>query len=225
MTAYFKKAAVLIAAMLITVSAASCGSSDKKTAGAHQDHNIAGTVPQGVAVGEDVLADSTERELSPDEDDVPLDIIFYPAYTTDDEAKVISNYFCSLSDKSVEKLESSVYPDELKFKLDSSSSQEFLDTEHDYLIETLTEEDFEFIGVTVEELLPSDDEAYSYYNGILGQAAPDANVTVRKVFKINCLYTKEGGGQYSLALRMEEKQMGDIIIAVYTIDGKPYILF
>ena len=51
---------------------------------------------------------------------------------------------------------------------------------------------------------------------------PDAKVTDKKVFMVNCTYNKpdDPNGVYSLQMRI-----GDYVdVAVYTIDGKPYII-
>ena len=88
----------------------------------------------------------------------------------------------------------------------------------------LTESDFKFTAVTIDDDLTSDDIC-SAYDSLLAKAAPDAKPESRKVFRANCLYEKGDGGQLSLSARLREKGMEDIQVAVYTIDGKPYIIF
>lgn len=219
---FITRAAALIAAVTISFTAVSCSSekkSEEKNAGAHQDHNMA-----AVSADDGDYTDYAETELKPDTSDVPLMITFRKTFATDAEAAKVAEFYYSISEKSVEYLESSVQPDVLKYKLDGSDEQEYLDAEYDYIKDTLVKDDYKFTAVTIDDDASSD-ENISYYDSLLAKAAPDLKPTSKKVFKVNCLYEKGDGGQLSLAARLSENNMDEIQVAVYTIDGKSYVIF
>ena len=87
-----------------------------------------------------------------------------------------------------------------------------------------TEKDFEFTYVLIEDIVEekNDKSAYEEYDYVLSQVAPDAKVTAKKLLKVNCTYTEPGGhGSYSLMLHRGNKYVD---VAVYTIDGEPYVI-
>ena len=217
MAGFIRKTAAVFAALLITVSAAAC---DKKKEEEHDhDHNMAGiNAPDGD------YSSAAETVLRPDNSDVPITITYCKEYASGEEAAKVAEFYYALSEKNTEYLEKAVYPDVLSYKLDGSSAQEYLNVEYDYIKDNLTESDFKFTAVTIDDDLTSDDIC-SAYDSLLAKAAPDAKPESRKVFRANCLYEKGDGGQLSLSARLREKGMEEIQVAVYTIDGKPYIIF
>lgn len=221
MNGRIRKAAALLAAMLIAASAAACGEKkNSENAGIHQDNNLAKIdAPDGD------YSDYAERELKPDTSDVPLMITFRATFATDEEAKKISEFYYAISEKNAEYLEKSVQPDVLKYMLDGSSAQDYLNSEYDFIKDTLIGADFEFSAAAIDDDNTNDDTIYQY-DSLLAKAAPDLKPTSKKVFKVNCLYNKKGeSGQLSLANRLQENNMDELQVAVYTIDGKPYIIF
>ena len=220
MAGSLKKAAALLAAALITASFAACGEKkEAEHAGTHQDHNMA-----AVNADDGDYSDYAEKELKPESDDVPIFITFRATFAEDEEAAKVAEFYYALSEKSAEYLEKSVQPDVLKYYIDGSTAQEYLDTEYSYIKDNLIGSDFKFTAVTIDDDAADDDTLY-YYDSLLAKAAPDVKPTSKKVFKVNCLYDKGDGGQLSLANRLKENNMDELQIAVYTIDGKPYIIF
>ena len=215
------RAAAFIAAAAISFTAVSCSSEKKneENAGTHQEHNMA-----AVNADDGDYSDYAEKELKPDTSDVPLMITFRATFATDEEAAKVAEFYYSISEKSVEYLEGSVQPDVLQYKLDGGGALEYLGTGYDYIKDTLIGADYKFTAVTIDDDVTTDDNVY-YYDSLLAKAAPDAKPTSKKVFKINCLYEKGDGGQLSLAARLSENNMDEIQVAVYTIDGKPYVIF
>jgi hypothetical protein len=221
MKSFIIRAAAFIAAAAISFTAVSCSSEKKneENAGTHQEHNMA-----AVNADDGDYSDYAERELKPENSDVPIFITFRATFAEDEEAAKVAEFYYAISEKNAEYLEKSVQPDVLKYELNGAGSQEYLDTEYDYIKENLIGSDFKFTAVTIDDDVSSDDNI-SYYDSLLAKAAPDLKATVKKVFKVNCLYDKGDGGQLSLTARLSENNMDEIQIAVYTIDGKPYIIF
>lgn len=216
MKEYIRKAAALLAAGLMAVSAAAC---EKKEDEHDHDHNMAAVnAPDGD------YSDYAEKELKPENSDVPIFITYRSTFAEDEEAAKVAEFYYAISEKNAEYLEKSVQPDVLKYELDGAGTQEYLDTEYDFIKENLIGSDFKFTAITIDDDASSDDNIANY-DALLAKAAPDLKATVKKVFKVNCLYDKGDGGQLSLSARLSENNMDEIQVAVYTIDGKPYIIF
>lgn len=220
MKGYIRKAAALLAAALVAVSAAGCGEK-KKTAeeGTHREHNMA-----AVNADDGDYSDYAEKELKPGSSDVPVMITFRATFATDEEAAKIAEFYYAMSEKNADYLDGAVQPDVLKFKLDGSTSADYLDVQYNFIKDSITGCDFKFTAVTIDDDITSEDTV-NYYDSLLAKAAPDLKPTSKKVFKVNCLYEEGDGGQRSLAMRLKEKGMDELEVAVYTIDGKPYIIF
>ena len=154
---------------------------------------------------------------------MPIGVEFDPRFMTDDEAKKVVDYFYSLSSGETARLENAVAPELLKYRLETSnleSAQAFLDAEYE-LIKQYTQADFKFKFVLVDGVLKGD-TGYEAYDALVKKAMPGAKVTEKKVFKVNCTYERpdDVGSVYSLALRLGD----DVTVAVYTIDGEPYVI-
>lgn len=216
MNRFIRKAAALLAAALLAVSAAAC---EKKEDDHDHGHNMAGiNTPDGD------YSDYAEKELKPDSNDVPIFITFRGNLAEDEEAAKVAEFYYAMSEKSVQYLEKSVQPDVLKAKLGSSTAEDYLSVQYDYIKDSVIGSDFKFKAVTIDGDA-ANDETLHYYDSLLANAAPDLKPTAKKVFKVNCLYDKGDGGQLSIAARLKEKGMNELEVAVYTIDGKPYIIF
>jgi hypothetical protein len=178
----------------------------------------------GISAADGDYSEFAEKELKPDSNDVPIFITFRGNLAEDEEAAKVAEFYYAMSEKSVEYLEKSVQPDVLKMKLNGSTSADYLDVQYNFIKDSITGCDFKFTAVTIDEDAANDDTIY-YYDSLLAKAAPDLKPTSKKVFKVNCLYDKGDGGQLSIAARLKEKGMNELEVAVYTIDGKPYIIF
>lgn len=216
--------AALMAAVLMSVSAFSCSDNKKNDEKAKSEGNIAGgDLPDNADVKEEDMPYGAQyKRLTVEDDGLPMFIEFDNRYMTDDEAKQVVNYFWSLSSKDPKYLEEAVYPDLLKYRLDEAgtTAQDFLNKEYD-LIKTYAESDFAFTGTLVDGIM-KDDSGFEFYDDLIKKVMPDAKVTDKKVFMVNCIYNRpdDPNGVYSLQMRL-----GDYVdVAVYTIDGKPYII-
>ncbi|WP_294414177.1 hypothetical protein [uncultured Ruminococcus sp.] len=217
MKGYIRKAAAFLAAALVAVFAAGCA--DKKEDEHDHGHNMA-----GVSAPDGDYSDYAEKELKPESSEAPVFITFRSSFAEDEEAVKVAEFYYAMSEKSVEYLEKSVQPDVLKMKLDSSTSADYLNVQYDFIKDSVIGSDFKFTAVTIDDSMTGED-AFNYYDSLLAKAAPDLKPTSKKVFKVNCLYDKGDGGQLSIAARLSEKGMNELEVAVYTIDGKPYIIF
>lgn len=218
------KAAAFIAAAAMTVSAVSCSGKESSSEGGN--NLIGGEVPDDVSIAaEDMPYGAQYKTLTPDDADIPMGIDFDPRYMTDDEAKKVVDYFYSMSSREPARLENAVYPPVLKYRLANSptpTAQEFLDSEYE-LIKNYTQSEYSFTFVLVDGALTdaADSGEFSAYDAILQEADPDANVTDKKLFMVNCTYSKpDDGGVYSLQMRLNSY----LYVAVYTIDGEPYVI-
>lgn len=216
--------AALMAAVLMSVSAFSCSDNKKNDEKAKSEGNIAGgDLPDNADVKEEDMPYGAQyKRLTVEDDGLPMSIEFDNRYMTDDEAKQVVNYFWSLSSKEPSYLEAAVHPALLKYRLESANTtaQDFLNSEYD-LIKGYTGSDFKFTYALVDGIM-KDDSGFDYYDDLIEKTMPDAKVTDKKVFMVNCTYNRpdDPNGVYSLQMRL-----GDYVdIAVYTIDGKPYII-
>ena len=224
MNKIFKRAAAVLAAVLMAASAVSCSDNKKNDEKAKSEGNLAGgDLPDNADVKEEDMPYGAQyKRLTVEDDGLPMSIEFDDRYMTDDEAKQVVNYFWSLSSKDPSYLEKAVHPDLLKYRLDTAktTAQDFLNSEYE-LIKGYTGSDFTFTFVLVDGML-KDDSGFAAYDELIKETMPDAKVTDKKVFMVNCTYNKpdDPNGVYSLQMRI-----GDYVdVAVYTIDGKPYII-
>ncbi len=227
MNKIFTRTAAILAAAMMAVSAVSCSDSKKNDEKAKSKGNLAGgDLPENASVSEDDMPYGAEyKQLRAEEEkDLPMSVEYDPRYMTDEEAKQVVNYFWSLSSKDPSYLEKAVHPDLLKYRLDEAgtTAQEFLNKEYD-LIKEYTESDFTFTVTLVDGILKADEKSsdFEFYDSLVEKAIPHAKVTDKKLFMVNCTYSKpDDNGVYSLQMRL-----GDYVdVAVYTIDGNPYII-
>ncbi|MCR5599500.1 MAG: hypothetical protein K6G33_01965 [Ruminococcus sp.] len=228
MNKIFTRTAAILAAAVMTLSVVSCNDNDaEKDAKAKSSANLAGgDLPEDANVKEEDMPYGAEyKQLKVEEEkDLPMSVEFDPRYMTDEEAKQVVNYFWSLSSKDPSYLEKAVHPDLLKYRLDEAgtTAQDFLNKEYD-IIKGYAESDFTFTFTLVDGILKADEKAsdFEFYDSLVEKAIPHAKVTDKKLFMVNCTYSKpDDTGVYSLQMRL-----GDYVdVAVYTIDGKPYII-
>lgn len=226
MNKFIVRAAAVMAAAAISFSAVSCGS--KKDEHEH-DHNMVGIDTPDENMGLDDLGyGATQKDDTPENSDVPIGVTYDPRYMTQDEAAKVVDYFYSLSSRDTSRLENALYPPVLELDLgrvDMESSQEFLDEMYDMYKET-TGVEFEFTYVLVDDIIEDKEEnssEFAEYDDILKKADPDANVTEKKIFMVNCVY-KEKGGTGSKLLRKTSSGEHYLYAAVYTIDAEPYVI-
>lgn len=218
------RAAALIAAAAISVCAVSCGSKEEKKE--KDDHNMVAVNVDGDVSLDELGYGATQHDDTPETSDVPIGVSYDPRYVTAEEAAKVVDYFYSLSTKDAAMHENAVYPAVLKYRLESleqASTQDLLNNLYD-IYKGYTEKDFEFTYVLIEDIVEekNDKSAYEEYDYVLSQVAPDAKVTDKKLLKVNCTYTEPGGhGSYSLMLHRGNKYVD---VAVYTIDGEPYVI-
>lgn len=224
MNKIFTRVAAVLAAVLMAASAVSCSDNKKNDEKAKSEGNLAGgDLPENANVSEENMPYGSEyKQLSKDTDGVPMSVEYDPRYMTDDEAKQVVNYFWSLSSKDPSYLEKAVHPDLLKYRLDTAktTAQDFLNSEYE-LIKGYTGSDFTFTFALVDGML-KDESGFAAYDELIKETMPDAKITDKKVFMVNCTYNRpdDPNGVYSLQMRI-----GDYVdVAVYTIDGKPYII-
>ena len=224
MNKFIIRAAAFMAAAAISVSAVSCG--DKKD---EHDHNMVGIDAPDENVGlNDLGYGATQKDETPDDSDVPIGVTYDPRYMTHEEAAKVVDYLYSMTSKETSRIENALYPPVLALELDRvnmTSSQEFLDSLYDMYKES-TGVDFDITYVLVDDILEDNEENSSEfvgYDDILKKADPDANVTEKKIFMVNCVY-REKGGNGSKLLRKTSSGEHYIYTAVYTIDGEPYII-
>ena len=229
MKKFIARTAALLAAAVMTASAAvSCSDKDEHEDHDH-DHQVVGKdeIPDDANISLDDLPYGGQfKKLLPEEYDTPIGVDFDSRYLTDEEAAKIADYFYSISEKKAEYLEKALHPDYLKFVLAQTgfdSAQTYVENEYE-LIKQFTESDYSFDFVLIDDMVDnSDGTAFTGYDVNLRKALPDANFTDRKAFMVNCTYTvpSEEGGSHSLQARL-----GDyIVLCVYTIDGEPYVVF
>ena len=210
MKKFIARAAALLAAAVMTVSAAvSCSSSKDDTLELKD-------MPYG---GE-------YRKVLPEEYDTPIGVDRDPRFVNEAECAKIADYFYAISERNPEYLEKALHPDFLKYTLESSgfaSTQEFLDKEYD-LIKEYIGTDYSFDFVLIDGMENANGKEFEVYDQHLESAMPGAKPKNKKCLMVNCTYVKKennNGGTYSL-----KERLGDYVyLCVYTIDGEPYVIF
>ena len=228
MKKFFTRITALLTAAVITAFAAvSCDDKDEWDKKAKDEHNLAGgDLDDDVNVDLEQMPYGAEyQKLLPDEYDTPLGVDRDPRYLSDEESAKFADYFYAISARDPKYLEKALHPDFLKYVLETSgfsTAQEFLDNEYE-LIKQYTGSDFEFTFVLVDGIMKNTDvTGLEAYDARLEKAMPNAKVTDKKAFMINCTYSKPNdNGSYSLQMRL-----GDYVtLCIYTIDGEPYVIF
>ncbi len=226
MKSFTARAAVLLAALVMTASASvSCNDKDEADEHDHHDHNLVEEIPDDVNIKLDETPYGGQfRKLLPEEFDTPIGVDRDPRYLSDEEAAKLADYFYAISEKKPEYLEKALHPDYLKSVLEKTgveSAQDYLDIEYD-LIKQFTGTDYSFDFVLVDDVVTDEDELKGYDSAVR-EVLPNAKITSEKAFLVNCTYTSvpNDGGSYSLKERLDSY----VTLCIYTIDGEPYVVF
>ena len=213
---FFRKAAAIMAAAVITASAAvSCSS--KSSFSSDPNNLIGGDLPDDYSKDlEDMPYGGEYQKFEAGDNDFPMGIDMDPRFVTIDEASALTNYFYSVNKQDVESFKKAVHPDLIKYRLENSeysTEQEFLDAEYE-LLKQYTGSDFTFDYKDTEG-------AFEQYDKLVETAIPGCDITSRNMYMVDVTYHKPNdGGSYSLRYRF-----GDYMnIAIYTIDGKAYVI-
>ncbi|WP_297959446.1 hypothetical protein [uncultured Ruminococcus sp.] len=225
MSIIIKRAAALMAAAVITVGAAVSCSSKKSSSDHEHEHNLAGgDIPEGYSKDlEDMPYGGEFQKFQPGENDFPLGIDMDPRFVTTEEATALTNYFYAINNQDEEALKKALHPDFLEYRLENSqygSAKEFLEGEYE-LLKQYTGSDFTFDYVLIDGRLKDTEGAFETYDKLIETASPGCNITSKNMYMVDVTYHKPNDdGSYSLRYRF-----GDYMdIAVYTIDGKAYVV-
>ena len=223
MRVFFRKAAAIMAAAVITASAAvSCSS--KSSFSSDPNNLIGGDLPDDYNKDlEDMPYGGEYQKFEPGDNDFPMGIDMDPRFVTIDEASALTNYFYSVNKQDVESFKKAVHPDLIKYRLENSeysTEQEFLDAEYE-LLKQYTGSDFTFDYILIDGRLKDTEGAFEQYDKLVETAIPGCDITSRNMYMVDVTYHKPNdGGSYSLRYRF-----GDYMnIAIYTIDGKAYVI-
>ena len=220
---FFRKAAAIMAAAVITASAAvSCSS--KSSFSSDPNNLIGGDLPDDYSKDlEDMPYGGEYQKFEPGDNDFPMGIDMDPRFVTIDEASALTNYFYSVNNQDVESFKKAVHPDLIKYRLENSeysTEKEFLDAEYE-LLKQYTGSDFTFDYILIDGRLKDTEGAFEQYDKLVETAIPGCDITSRNMYMVDVTYHKPNdGGSYSLRYRF-----GDYMdIAIYTIDGKAYVI-
>ena len=219
-----RKAAAILAAAVITASAAVSCSSSKSSFSSDPNNLAGGDLPDDYSKDvEDMPYGGEYQKFEVGDNDFPLGIDMDPRFVTIEEAFALTNYFYSVNNRDVESFKMAVHPDLIKYRLDNSeygSEQEFLDSEYE-LLKQYTGSDFTFDYVLIDGRLKDTEGAFEQYDKLVETAMPGCNITSKNMYMVDVTYHKPNdGGSYSLRYRF-----GDYMdIAIYTIDGKAYVI-
>lgn len=210
---FFRRAAALAAAAVMTVSVCSCGKDDEHS------HSKAQMVEgaEGDA-DKDELSKIYGVNMTKLKKDVPIEIEYDRNFLTEDEGRLLSNYLSAVCNADAELYKSVSYEpsvNDIVAVKESGGIDVYIKGLHDSIGHYAGEEyDFSFIVITDSK------EDYSpHFDVILEDTAPDAVVTSKKLVTVDAYYDTPEAKDCSLY-----SQMGDYIyFYVYTIDGKPYM--
>ena len=220
---FFRKAAAIMAAAVITVSA-SVSCSSKSSFSSDPNNLIGGDLPDDYSKDlEDMPYGGEYQKFEAGDNDFPMGIDMDPRFVTIDEASALTNYFYSVNKQDVESFKKAVHPDLIKYRLENSeysTEQEFLDAEYE-LLKQYTGSDFTFDYILIDGRLKDTEGAFEQYDKLVETAIPGCDITSRNMYMVDVTYHKPNdGGSYSLRYRFGD----DMNIALYTIDGKAYVI-
>lgn len=209
---FFRRAAVLAAAAVMSVSVCSCGKDD-------HSHSHAQMVGDGNGnADKDELSKIYGVNMTKLKKDVPIEIEYDRNFLSEDEGRLLSNYLSAVCNADAELYKSVSYEpavNDIVAVKESGGIDVYIKGLHDSIGHYAGKEyDFSFIVIT-----DSKEEDSPHFDAILKDTAPDAVITSKKLVTVDVYYDTPEAKECSLY-----SKMGDYIyFYVYTIDGKPYM--
>ena len=238
MRSEFIKTAAIAAAL--TLSLSSCGgkgSSSEETS-TKNPNELVGAVDDDVNISaDDMPYGAYIYRLEKGENNIPATTEVDSRFYSEEEAKLICNYFWSICSKDGALFDSINYKPYLDNLLETSgysSAQEFIDSYYDRFY-TLIGTDYEFSYVYAVDC-KKEDSGFNFakYDAVLNEVAPDADVTSKKAVPVYLNYdATDGSGSGGEVIQRDTydfpmgAELGDndfIWICIYEIDGKSYIV-
>ncbi len=172
---------------------------------------------------------ATTTQLSSKADEtVRMDIEYDNRFLDEEEARKISDYMAALNTVDDELMKNTVQPEYLAYLAENNTGGDvkgYIQQIHDNIAASYTGEGFDLNYVMVNDCITPEDGDTSFANvdallsSICGEDIA-GKITSRKLMKIDCMYTMNGEGSYSLTNRTGFDQS----IYVYVIDGEYYVL-
>ena len=231
---FFKPFAALISAVIFSASLVSCSSKTQNSGDQHSHEGLVhDDLSSNVSVSQDDMPyGATLSVLKADSDGVPLSIDYDNRFVSNDEAKIVSNYFAAINSKNADLFSSCYYPgfgDYFASLNGSSSIADYLNSTYSSLESDTIGSAFKFSYVTITDCIaPSDDAASNYnfkrvdfylksFSGGNNLDIPD-KITSRKVVVVDVMYDTASGN-----LSLDKRLKSDLCRYLYQIDGKYYV--
>lgn len=220
MNILFKRAAIVLAAAVMTVGISSCsGKSSSESSGS--GHNMAGDIlGGGVNIAPaDMPYGSHMTKLTENYSGVPICIEYDSNFMTEDEGKLLSDYFSAINKKDVElynKISFGPIVNEIAAMSETADAKEYIAKLYDS-VKSYAEEDFDISLLNVNNV---EDASSTVIDNMLQTLAPEAEVTERKLVSVDVYYDTPEAKSCSLY----SKSGSYVQIYIYTVNGKPYIM-
>lgn len=216
---FFRKSAILAAALGMVFTSFSCAGKNSSDDASNNGNLVGDAPPDGIHISEDEMPyGSTITQLKID---VPVPIEYDYRYMTEEEGRKISEYFSAVGLKDADMLSEVSYDSYLEQNFENlkvNSLQEYVEGYYDS-IKSYTGEDYEFSYFIVSDVT-EDESVYPYYDNIINNINPDAKIESRKVATVDIYYDTESAKNCPLY-----NKVGDYIkICIYQIDGQVYIM-
>lgn len=216
-----KAMAFIIAACMLT---SVVGCKNKKD----EHNNVAGdNIPDDFSMTEkDMPFGATITQLKPSNDEtVRIGIDYDNRFMTEAEARLVSDYVAALNTIDAELMEKTIYPDYLKYLIESSEAadtKDYLQQIHDDIEQKYTGEGMDMNYVVTTNLTDNSDPDTAAGFSQFETTFPGISekTTSRKLVSFDIMYKLNGEGSYSLSNRMG----GDSMLYIYEIDGQLYII-
>lgn len=220
MNILFKRAAIVLAAAVMTLGISSCaGKNSSESSGG--GHNMAGDNPGGGVniAPEDMPYGSHMTKLKENYSGVPICIEYDSNFMTEDEGKLLSTYFSAINKKDVElynKISFGPIVNEIATMSETADANEYIAKLYDS-VKSYAGEDFNISQLNVTDAV---DESSAVIDNMIQTLAPEAEVTERKLVSVDVYYDTPEAKSCSLY----SKTGSYVRIYVYTVNGKPYIM-
>ncbi|NLT10374.1 MAG: hypothetical protein GXY08_12900 [Ruminococcus sp.] len=232
----FTRCAAAAAAAVLTLSFSSCGGKDSSS-----DNNSGKEIVSDIGDDVNIAADDMPYgacifRMEQGENGIPVTTEVDSRFYSEEEAKLICNYFWAISSKDGALFDSvsyKPYNDEMLKSGGYSSSQEYMEAYYDkYYIVIGTDYEFSYIYAVD---CKKEDSGYNFskYDDIIKEVAPDAEITSKKVVPVYLNYEAKDGSSsgeviprdtYDFPMGAELGDSNYIWICLYEIDGKSYII-
>lgn len=220
MNIFVKRAAIVLAAVVMTVGTGSCAgkSSSESSGGGH--NMVGGDLGSDVNIApEDMPYGSHMTKLTENYSGVPICIEYDSNFMTEDEGKLLSAYFSAINKKDAELYnEISFGPIvyEIAAMSETADAKEYIASLYDS-IKSYAKEDF---NISMLNVTGVEDASTPVIDNMLQTLAPNAEVTERKLVSVDAYYDTSEAKNCSLY----SKSGSYVQIYIYTINGKPYIM-